>query len=157
MQLPANQDVIVDQCGWTGTGPLPTSDLEQGAWSLFMLDHADWQWDRVTTACRDDYRQRYLRLRSRVLKSERWTLSNMVDKLDAAFTQIVCGDRGPSAGEVKQLRDYAEACIEDLFRIFTGDERMAKGSTRSWKYVPEDEPDDSELEVIDPNPKKAVN
>lgn len=163
MALPKGQDVIAeaDLLGWNGNGPLPTRALEQGAWFLFNLDHADWQWDRVTSAVRDDYRLRYMRLRTRILIEERWTLGNMLDKLDAGFTRLVCGDRGPSVRESNLIRDYAESCLQDLFKLLGGDQGdlLAKGvevaSSASYKYVPEHEPDDSEIEVIDQ--KKKVN
>lgn len=108
----------VDLCGWTGSGPLPTPELEQGAWALFMLDHADWQWDRVTSATRDDYRKRYLTIRSRVLKAERWTLFTAAEKLTDVSCQLVYGDRLLGSTIRSQVKDFAESYLEDLARLF---------------------------------------
>jgi hypothetical protein len=87
--------------------------------------------------------------------AEPLTLANAAEKLTDFSCKLLFGDRLLKTNTRGQVLDFAESYIEDLNKLFGGaDMRVAQGS-RSWRYRPEDEPDDSELEDL--GPKKAVN
>lgn len=133
--------------GWS-SGPLPVAELEQAALKIFTLTYAmqDWADPRMSVE-RNACRRLALQLRIDFLKLDRWTLGTAAEQCAECMGQLIAGDRGLFPAEVATLRDYAASCIQDLFGLFMGDQQ-AKGRTESWKHVPEDEPDDSELEVI---------
>jgi hypothetical protein len=146
--LPEGQDVI-DVTGWS-TGPLPDQALEQIALLLFKRQYPLSAWtDAHFSRERNDARRFALKLRAEFLKLDRWTLGNAAEHCAERMGQLVAGDRGLFPAEQKTLADYAQSCIEDLFGLFMGDR------TESWKHVPENEPDDSEIEVI-PAKKEQV-
>lgn len=135
-----------DVTAWQ-SGPLPDA-LEQIALKLFARQYPMAAWaDPSFSGERNDCRRFALQLRVDFLKLDRWNLGNAVEQCAERMGQLVAGDRGLFPAETAQLKDYAESCIQDLFGLFMGDQRV-KGRTESWKHVPEDEPDESELEVI---------
>jgi len=131
-QLPANQDVVVDRdividlLGWTD-GPLPKQEMELAAWELFCDSHPGGLWtDRGYSEERNKCRRQILRAYTRFLKMDRWTLSNMIERLEAGFGGLVFGDRGSSPTEQRELHAYAVSCIEELFARFMGDRKAAR-------------------------------
>lgn len=139
--------------GWQ-SGPLP-QPLEQIAFKVFQRQYPTAAYDDPAFSTeRNDARRFAVKLRAEFLKLDRWNLGNAVEQCAERMGQLVAGDRGLFPAETAQLKDYAASCIQDLFGLFMGDNR-AKGKPESWRYKPEDEPDDSEIEVIPA--KKAVN
>ena len=155
MDLPKGQDIVEDMLGWE-SGPLPTPELEHIAWLLFGFRYPQAEYDHsLFSAERNDCRRLALRLRIKFLRMERWTIENACRKLTDESCQLLFGDRAIGSGTRGQVQDFAEHYLGDLGAVFgAADLRRAEGS-EGWKYVPEDEPDDSELEDL--GPKKAVN
>lgn len=112
---------VIDQM-WTGDGPLPMQAMEQAALELFADEHPINLWAEGSYRDeRNQARRQIMRAYLRFVQMDRWTLSNMITKLEEGFSRIVFGDRSPSIAEAQQVRDYSEACLEDLFTLFMGD------------------------------------
>lgn len=135
MKLPAHQDIVTDMLDWKG-GPLPVAELEHIAFLLFGFRYPQRLFDDpLFSAERDDARRLALQLRVKFRQMDRWTLSNMQDQLEAGFTRIVCGDRGPSAAEGLTLRSYAFSCLHGLFARFSSDRTpmvLPDSETHTW-------------------------
>lgn len=125
-QLNAQQDVVAVEMGgdlsaWT-EGPLPNQAMEQAACELFADSHPMGLWSEPGyKAERDQARKQIIRAYVRFLKANRWTLSNMVERLEDGFARVVCGDVDPSPTQRVTLRDYAAECLQGLFARFSGD------------------------------------
>ncbi len=137
--LPAGQDVIAD----------PVIERVAAAIFAHMYPRALYT-DPLFKGERDDCR--LLAIQFKAMFAERWTLESCVEQLTDRSCELVYGDRLLNTSTRGQIKDYAESYIEDLSKLF-GDVRAA-ASSRSWKYVPEDD-DDSELEDL--GPSKAAN
>jgi hypothetical protein len=102
--------------------------------------------DPLFQAEREDCR--LLAVQFQELFTQEVTLGNATEKLTDFSMKLLFGSRAMSSSTRGEVRDYAESYLEDLCKLFGGgDLRVAQGS-RSWRYVPEDEPDDSELEDL---------
>lgn len=109
-----------DLLGWTD-GPLPI-DLELAAAELFADERPRGLWAEPSYKQeRDAARKQILRAYVRFLQMNRWTLSNMHERLEDGFTRAVCGDVDPSPAQRVTLRDYAAECLQGLFARFSGD------------------------------------
>lgn len=75
--------------------------------------------------------------------SARWTIFDAVERLTEQLVHLGYGNRELTMEEHHTVKEYAESCIEDFVPLFTGD------ASENWKHVPEDEVDDSEIEVLD--------
>jgi hypothetical protein len=116
--------------GWTD-GPLPKPALERAAFDLFTDDHPNGLWaEDGYSAERNRYRRQVVRLYARFRVLERWTLSTMTDCCEQGMREVVCGDAGCSETQRRVIRDYAESCIEGLFRLVGGDEAVVNGLRR---------------------------
>lgn len=136
------QDVIL---AWE-SGPLPTAELEHIAWLLFRFRYPQVDFaNRLCSAERNECRRLALQLRARFLKMDRWTLATAAEKLTDESCQLLFGDRALHTNTRNQVKDYAESYLEDLAKLFSADLRAG---SESWQHSPEDEPDDSEIEVI---------
>ncbi len=116
MELPQGQDVIAAD-GWK-CGPLPTAELEHIAWTLFRLDHADWQWDAVTSSVRDDYRHRVLVLMPKFAAADRWGVQDAHERLAGQLQRVIYGERRLGASIRQEILDYAESFIADAWGHF---------------------------------------
>jgi hypothetical protein len=150
MRLPAGQDVIAetDLLGWT-SGPLPNADLEHIAWLIFGFRFPQAEYDSsLFSAERNDCRRLALKLRVKFLKMNRWTISNAAAKLTDESCQLLFGDKAINTNTRAHVQDFAESYLEDLNKLFGGgDLRRAEGD-EGWRYVPEHEPDESEVEDL---------
>jgi len=115
--MPANGQSVLS--GWTD-GPLPIQWLEQAACELFADAHPMGLWGEPNySAERNACRRQVVRMYARFLTAERWTLSNMHDRLTAGFSGVLFGDRAPSVAERRRVEDFAEKCLADLFPAFS--------------------------------------
>lgn len=124
---------------WSGDGPLPNPQLEQLAQELFRFKYPLIGFDNSFCASeRNDCRRCALR----VAGLTHWTLQNASERLTDELCHLLFGDDLNGSIVRVAVTDYAESVIEDAAKMFSGDR------SESWKHVPEDEPDDSEIEVI---------
>lgn len=118
--LPPGQDVIQsdDLLAWTN-GPLPDSQLEQIAWLLFRFRYPNVTFDNTfMTAERDECRRLALQLRARFLRRDRWHAANAAEQLAMQTAAVVFGDRQLGPTLRKEIADYAQAYISDLWITF---------------------------------------
>jgi hypothetical protein len=99
--------------------------------------------DPLFKAERDDCR--LLAVQFKEMFAEHWTLENAAELLTDKSCQLVFGENAFNTNTRAQVKDFAESYLEDLAKVFHADLRAG---SESWKHIPEDEPDDSELEVI---------
>ena len=119
-----------DMLGWTGSGPLPTADLEHIAFLLFGYRFPEQVYDdNLFHAERNDCRRLALQLRAKFQKIERWTLGTATDKLTEGLGRLVFGDGGPSPAEAAKLRAHAESTLQSLFAQFSGDQNVVAWPT----------------------------
>ena len=109
---------IAQQLKTWQSGPLPDG-LDVEASRLFGLDHDLSTWVTVAPLIRHDYRQRIVALSLRLATAmPGWTLDTAHDHLTAASLQLLYGNRDVTEAQTREVRDYAEAYLEDLSRLF---------------------------------------
>lgn len=123
--------------------PLPDAQLEQIAVTLFRFKYPLTSFDnRFCGAERDECRRLVLQLRSAFQTADRWTLGTASEQLTDELCHLMYGDVMTNSIVRVAVTDFSEAVIEDASKLFSGDR------SESWQHNPEDEPDDSELQVV---------
>lgn len=132
-----------DPLGWIGTGPLPVFELEMAAAELFADSHPRRLWSEAGMEKEaNQARRAVMQLAEKLLKRTRWTLQNAPELLTDQLCNLIFGDECANTTVRLQVQDFAESVMEDAVKLFAGDR------TESWKHAPEEDPDDSELEVV---------